>query len=120
MKLYTYLSGLTKSSDTNQQDIAVQEYSTVLRTKMSRELFWKQRKDTVDPLMDILRAAGGAERDGDSTLWSGAASIRTDTGLGGGVGLQLLYHVLLTLWQLSFEGALVGKGLEEFVCLYLE
>lgn len=117
VKLYSYLSGLTKSSDTNQQDIAVQQYSTVLRTKRSRELFWKQRKDTVDPLIEILRAAAGAGRDGDSTLYSGTASIRTDTGLGGGVGLQLLYHVLLTIWQLSFEGALVGKGLEEFVLL---
>ena len=27
--------------------------------------------------------------------------------------LQLLYHVLLCIWQLSFEGRLVGRGLDE-------
>lgn len=65
------------------------------------------------PLMDILRAAVGAGRDNDSTIMSGAASIRSaDAGLSGGVSLQLLYHGLLAIWQLSFEGALVGKGLE--------
>ncbi|MCJ1252449.1 H(+)-transporting V1 sector ATPase subunit H [Lignoscripta atroalba] len=114
-KLYKYLSGLTKSQDTGLQDIAVQEYSALLRTKKSRELFWKQRQETVNPLIDILRAAAGAGKDSDSTLWSGGASIRsaTEAGLGGGVGLQLLYHVLLTIWQLSFEGTLIGKGLEE-------
>ena len=65
--------------------------------------------------MEILRTASGAGKDTDSTLWSGGASIRTatDAGLGGGVGLQVLYHVLLVLWQLSYEGSLVGKGLEE-------
>lgn len=44
------------------------------------------------------------------------ASIRTATeaGLGGGVGLQLLYHVLLVIWQLSFEGSEIGKELEEY------
>jgi V-type H+-transporting ATPase subunit H len=25
----------------------------------------------------------------------------------------LLYHVLLVIWQLSFEGELVGEGLQE-------
>ena len=116
-KLYKYLSGLTKSQDSGLQDIAVQEYSAVLRTKKARELFWKQKHETVTPLIEILRAASGADKDSDSTIWSGATSIRsaTDGGLGGGVGLQLLYHVLLAIWQLSFEGTLVGKGLEEFV-----
>lgn len=65
------------------------------------------------PLIDILRAAV-LGKDNDSTLWSGATSIRTDAGLGGGVGLQLLYHVLLVLWQLSFEGELVGDDLEKY------
>jgi len=31
----------------------------------------------------------------------------------GGVGIQLLYRVLLVIWQLSFEGELVGDGLQE-------
>ena len=108
---------MTKSQDSGLQDIAVQEYSALLRSKKSRELFWNQRYDTVNPLMDILRAAAGGGKDSDSTLFSGGASIRsgTDAGIGGGVGLQLLYHVLLTVWQLSFEGSLIGKGLEEYV-----
>ena len=113
-RLYKYLSGLTQSQDTGLQDIAVQEYSAVLRTKKSRELFWKQRTETVNPLIEILRKASGAVKDTDSTVWSGATSIRSaDSSLGGGVGLQLLYHVLLAIWQLSFEGTLIGKGLEE-------
>ncbi|KAI9722269.1 MAG: hypothetical protein M1812_001741 [Candelaria pacifica] len=114
-KLYTYLSTLAQSSDSGLQDIAVQEYSALLRTKKSRELFWRQRKETVNPLIEILRSASGAGKDSDSTLWSGGASIRsaTEAGLSGGVGLQLLYHVLLVFWQLSFEADMVGKPLEE-------
>ena len=66
-------------------------------------------------MIDILKAAAGVGSNGDSaTLWSGAASIRSAEGsLGGGVGLQLLYHVLLVFWQLSFEGSEIGEGLEE-------
>jgi V-type H+-transporting ATPase subunit H len=115
-KLFSYLSALTKSSDGGLQDIAVLEYSSLLRGKTSRSLFWVQRKETVGPLIDILRAAAGvANGDSASTLWSGAASLRSgpEGTLGGGVGLQLLYHVLLVLWQLSFEGADIGEGLEE-------
>lgn len=119
-KLYGYLSTLAMSQDSGLQDIAVQEYSALLRTKQSRELFWKQREGTVNPLIDILRSAAGAGKDSDSTLWSGGASIRsaTEAGLGGGVGLQLLYHVLLVIWQLSFEGKLVGQGLQEYGSQY--
>ncbi|KAI9804285.1 MAG: H(+)-transporting V1 sector ATPase subunit H [Piccolia ochrophora] len=116
-KLYTYLSLLAKSSDSGLQDIAVQEYSTLLRTRRSRELFWRQQSETVSPLIDILGTAAGVAKNGDeaSTLWSGSSSVRgtTEGGIGGGVGLQLLYHVLLVFWQLSFEGDLVGDGLEQ-------
>lgn len=115
-KLYKYLSMLTKSQDGGLQDIAVQEYSALLRTKRAREIFWDQREETVSPLIDILRAVAGAGKDSDSTLRSSGASIRsaTEAGHGGGIGLQLLYHVLLAVWQLSFEGALIGKGLEQY------
>ena len=124
-KTYTYLSTLTASQDSGLQDIAVQEYSSLLRTKKARELFWRQREETVNPLFDILRAATGGNRDNDSTLFSGGSSIRSagEVRLSGGVGLQLLYHVLLTLWQLSFEAPLVGKGLEkeqEIIPLYMQ
>lgn len=114
-KLYSYLARLTKSHDGGLQDIAVQEHSTLLRTKKSRELFWDQRDETVSPLMDILRAAAGTNKETDSTLRSGA-SVRSiaEVGLSGGVGLQLLYHVLLTLWQLSFAGALIAKQFQEY------
>ncbi|KAF2706830.1 vacuolar ATP synthase subunit H [Pleomassaria siparia CBS 279.74] len=111
-QIYTYLSSLSKSSDAGLQDIAVQEYSAVLRTKESRHVFWKQREETLDPLFRILRAASGVDKDtGSSQLWSGASSIRSTNE--GGVGLQLLYHVLLVVWQLSFEGELVGDGLQD-------
>lgn len=114
-QLYSCLSAFSKSSDAGLQDIAVQEYSAVLRTRKSRELFWKQRTETVDPLFDILRAAAGAAKDSDSTQWGGTVSMRTvDSGLSGGVGIQLLYHILLVLWQLSFEGSTVGEGLQEY------
>ena len=116
LRLFSYLSTLTKSSDGGLQDIAVLEYSALLRGKKSRELFWKQRTETVSPLIDILRSAAGVSNgDSASTLWSGAASVRSGTEgvIGGGGCLQLLYHVLLVLWQLSFEGATVGEGLEE-------
>lgn len=114
--LFSYLSTLTKQTDGGLQDIAVLEYSALLRGKKSRDLFWDQRTETVGPLVDILRAAAGVQNgDSASTLWSGAASMRSgpEASLGGGVGLQLLYHVLLVLWQLSFEGSSVGEGLEE-------
>ncbi|KAH0844377.1 hypothetical protein AYO21_00845 [Fonsecaea monophora] len=123
-QLYSYLAKLVKNQDSGLQDIGVQHMSQILRTKRSKELFWSQRQDTVDPLFDILRKAVGAAKDNDSTLWSGNASIRSsDTRFGEGVGLQLMYHVLLVIWQLSFEGELVGEGLEkdeEIVPLYTQ
>ncbi|KZM22791.1 H(+)-transporting V1 sector ATPase subunit H [Ascochyta rabiei] len=114
-QLYTYLSTLAKASDAGLQDIAVRESSAVLRSSKARHLFWKQRKETLDPLFDILRSAVGSSNDRESTLYSGGGSIRSagDSGLSGGVGLQLLYHILLVIWQLSFEGELVGNGLQD-------
>jgi V-type H+-transporting ATPase subunit H len=119
-QLYNYLAALAKSSDAGLQDIAVQEYSAVLRNRKSRELFWKQRVQTLDPLFDILRAASGVGKDGDSTTGNRVAgSVRSvPDGLSGGVGLQLLYHVLLVIWQLSFEGDLVGEGMQEYANQY--
>lgn len=117
-KLFTYLSVLCKSSDAGLQDIAVQEYSAVLRTQRSREIFWQHRQDTFTPVVQILRAAAGSDKDSASTLNNGGASIRsmaTEAGLSGGVSIQLLYHALLVVWQLSFEGELVGPGLDEYV-----
>ena len=113
-KLYKFQSRLTLSQDNGLKDIAVLQYSSLLRTRKSRNLLWSQRDGAITPLIDILREVAGAGKDTDSTLWSGATSIRSasEGALGGGVNLQLLYHVLLVLWQLSFEASLIGKGLE--------
>jgi V-type H+-transporting ATPase subunit H len=120
-KLFSYLSTLAQSPDGGLQDIAVLEYSALLRGKKSRQLFWEQRNETVRPLVGILKSAAGVSSNGDSssTLWSGASSIRSgmEGSLSGGVGLQLLYHVLLVMWQLSFEGTTIGDGLEEYAVL---
>lgn len=114
-KLYSYLSTLTKNQDSGLQDIGVQDFSALLRTKRSREIFWNQRKETVGPLVDILRSAAGV-KDSSSSALAGSSNVRSiEPGIAGGVGLQLLYRILLVLWQQSFEGSLVGDDLQEYV-----
>ncbi|KAJ6091839.1 hypothetical protein N7467_003808 [Penicillium canescens] len=108
-QLYTYLSTLTKNQDSGLQDIGVQGFSDLLRTSQAREIFWKQRQETLDPLIDTLRSAAGG-KDNASSL---GGNSRIEPGLAGGVGLQLLYRVLLVVWQLAFEGPLVGEELQE-------
>ena len=113
----SYLSTLTKNSDTGLQDIGVQEYSSLLYGRPSRRQFWKQRSETVTPLVSILRAAAGVGNgNASANLWSGTtATARSgfEGSLGGGVGLQLLYRVLLVMWQLSFEAAEIGDDLND-------
>ncbi|KAE8152797.1 armadillo-type protein [Aspergillus avenaceus] len=118
-QLYTYLSTLTQNQDSGLQDIGVQELSALLRTSRSREIFWGQRGETVGPLVEILRAATGAKDNSSSTIAGSSRAI--EPGISGGVGVQLLYRVLLVLWQLSFEGRLIGDDLQsdyEFLQLY--
>lgn len=66
--------------------------------------------------MEILNTAAGSRDNGSDTLAGSVAASSsartTDISVGGGVGLQLLYHVLLVLWQLSFEASLVGEELQ--------
>lgn len=66
--------------------------------------------------MEILNTAAGSRDNGSDTLVGSVAASSsartTDISVGGGVGLQLLYHVLLVLWQLSFEASLVGEELQ--------
>ncbi|EEH40929.2 hypothetical protein PAAG_02905 [Paracoccidioides lutzii Pb01] len=122
-RLYSYLATLTKSQDTGLQDIGVQQYSALLRTKRSREVFWSQKEATIEPLMDVLRAAAGSKDNGSSTLCGSSSTRNIESGIGGGVGLQLLYHILLVIWQLSFEGSLVGEELEseqDILALYTQ
>jgi len=115
--LFSYLSSLTKNSDAGLQDIGVQEYSSLLYGRVSRQQFWAQRSETVAPLIDILRAAAGVTNgNASASLWSGTTATGSrglEGSISGGVGLQLLYHVLLVLWQLSFEAEDVGDDLNE-------
>lgn len=118
--LFTYLSGLSKSTDAGLQDIAVQEYSSLLYGHLPRQQFWDQRSETVAPLIKILHAAAGINNGGNTSasLWSSNSNARnngTEGSLGGGVGLQLLYHVLLVIWQISFEAEDIGDELNEYV-----
>lgn len=116
--ILTYLSGLAKSTDAGLQDIAVQEYSAVLFGHVSRQQFWNQRSETIGPLVKILQTAAGVGNGDNSSasLWSGNSNGRSngfEGSLGGGVGLQLLYHVLLVMWQISFEAEDIGDELNE-------
>ncbi|RCI07891.1 hypothetical protein L249_5853 [Ophiocordyceps polyrhachis-furcata BCC 54312] len=116
--ILSYLAGLAKSSDAGLQDISVQECSSLLYGHVSRQQFWKQRSETVAPLIAILQAAAGidANENASANLWSGTSTVRTagfDGSFGGGVGLQLLYHVLLVMWQLSFEADDIGDELND-------
>ncbi|CAJ2513334.1 Uu.00g014530.m01.CDS01 [Anthostomella pinea] len=114
--ILSYLCGMTKNSnDAGLQDIAVMEYSSLLYGRSNRQLFWQQRSETVAPLIDILRKAAGIGGDSSASLYSGNNTVKSAgfEGLGGGVGLQLLYHVLLVLWQLSFEAEDIGDDMND-------
>ncbi|KPM45491.1 hypothetical protein AK830_g1113 [Neonectria ditissima] len=115
--IFSYLSGLAKSNDAGLQDIAVQEYSSLLFGQVSRKQFWNQRSETVEPLVKILQTAVGiANSDSSASLWSGTTTARStgfEGSLGGGVGLQLLYHALLVIWQMSFESEDIGDDLND-------
>ncbi|KAJ5664588.1 hypothetical protein N7462_011401 [Penicillium macrosclerotiorum] len=95
-QLYTYLSTLAKNNDSGLQDIGVQGFSELLRKKHSREIFWNH--------------PAGTKENGSA---SGSNARGIEPGLAGGVGLQLLYRVLLVVWQLTFESELVGEELQE-------
>jgi len=116
--VFSYLSTLTKNSDAGLQDIGVQEYSSLLYGRATRQQFWEQRSETVTALIQILRTAAGISDDSSASLWSDTANTGRagfEGSLGGGVGLQLLYHVLLVMWQLSFEASEIGDDLNEYV-----
>ncbi|KAI5293053.1 H(+)-transporting V1 sector ATPase subunit H, partial [Ascosphaera acerosa] len=150
-QLYTYLSTLARSHDAGLQDIGIRGFSTLLRTSRSRQIFWAQRRETVAPLVALLRTAAGTGGTGplsssntsssssSSTTTSSAAALRDGGGpisnrtneatgtnganaIGVGIAVQLLYHVLLVIWQLTFEAGLVGEQLEsdyDIIALYI-
>ena len=110
-KLYHFLAGLAKSPDGHFQDIAIQSYVSLLRSTFARTTFWDMKEETVAPIVKILETAaagncGGSDR---VTGVTGGTSI-----VQGGVGLQLLYHVLLVIWELTFE-ELVAEEINLYV-----
>ncbi|KOS20603.1 V-type proton ATPase subunit H [Escovopsis weberi] len=123
--IFTYLSGLAKSTDAGLQDIAVQEYSALLFGRAPRHQFWNQQSETVAPLVKILRTAASMSNGGDSSanIWNGASGSHGEGSFGSGVGLQLLYHVLMVMWQMSFEAEQIGDELNneyDIVVLYTQ
>jgi V-type H+-transporting ATPase subunit H len=101
-KFYRHLSTVSRTADSDQHDLAIRSYVALLRTPYARETFWDMKEETVAPLFKTLETAargtgslGGSDRTSSLT---GAAVI-----VQGGVPLQLLYHVLLVVWQLTFD-----------------
>lgn len=76
--LFSFLSNkLASSPETSLQEIAVQSYGILLRTKWYRQLFWEGADERVPALLSILRGS------------------RTN--------LQLQYNTLLVFWLITFE-----------------
>jgi V-type H+-transporting ATPase subunit H len=140
--LYTYHAKKLQDSlnDSTQQDLSVQSFVDLLRAKAGRRLFWANaedelepeenevgqgillvgRKKTVDPLVNILRkATSKSTQEVTSALDTRFPQNGTGSNLSqGDVGLQLLYHVLLVFWSLTFEEQVASK-IEQFVCPFL-
>jgi V-type H+-transporting ATPase subunit H len=99
-RFYRYLAGASKLQERDQQDLAIQAYVALLRTPYARETFWDMKEETVAPLARLLEETAGG------TAGSDRASVATGTVSGivqGGVPLQLVYHVLLAVWELTFD-----------------
>lgn len=112
--LLTYLSDLVKSGYQIHQDFAVSHYSKILYSWTTRHKFWEMRSETVKPLFNILEVAGGATS--SARVWSGSTTVRAsgfEGPLQSDVGLQLLYHVLLVIWQLSFDADRLGDEMAD-------
>jgi V-type H+-transporting ATPase subunit H len=98
-KLYRYLSTVSKSQDLL-QDLAIQSYTSLLRAPYARTTFWEMKEETVNPLFGILESAAGGNGNGaggERSTLGGSGIVQ------GGVPLQLLYHVLLVIWQMTFD-----------------
>lgn len=108
--LIKYLSTLVSSTESNLQDLGIQSYVTLLRTAYARTSFWDMGEDILNSLVEIIETAANGSGSGKtevglsqaSTIASSASSA-TMTLQQGGVGLQVLYHVLLVFWELSYE-----------------
>lgn len=105
-QLYHFLANLTKSPDVHLQDIAIQSYISLLRSSYARITFWSLQADTIVPIVKILETAGGQN---GNTSDRGGTVGGSAGGVQGSVGLQLLYHVLLVIWELTFEEVVAGE-----------
>lgn len=105
-----YLAGLTKSNDSYLQDVAVPSYVSLFRSSYARIIFWNTGDEAVEPLISILEAAAGGSSNGST---SGGSNPLGNL-IQGGVGLQLLYHVLLVIWELTFE-EVVAESIHPYV-----
>ncbi|KAF3917145.1 hypothetical protein ABW20_dc0109888 [Dactylellina cionopaga] len=131
--LFKYLATISSSSESNLQDLAVQSYVLLLRNSHSRTTFWEMGDETVKVLTSVVETAaagskgkgttdvglggGGAaninsEATATTALLSGSAAVASTTLKQGGVNLQLLYYVLVAIWELSFE-EVIAEELDE-------
>ncbi|KAK6529315.1 H(+)-transporting V1 sector ATPase subunit H [Arthrobotrys megalospora] len=124
--LFKYLATISSSSESNLQDLAVQSYVLLLRNSYSRSTFWEMGDEMVRGLTNVVETAaagskgsrttdvglsGGvasssvaASSSGPSATTALLSSSAANTNLKqGGVNLQLLYYVLVGIWELSFE-----------------
>ncbi|KAF3168327.1 H(+)-transporting V1 sector ATPase subunit H [Orbilia oligospora] len=120
--LFKYLATISSSSESNLQDLAVQSYVLLLRNSYSRNTFWEMGDETMKGLTEVIETAAAGSKGSRTTdvgvaniasgipsavplLSTGSSSVPTAAAplKQGGVNLQLLYHVLVAIWQLSFE-----------------
>ncbi|RVD83098.1 uncharacterized protein DFL_007499 [Arthrobotrys flagrans] len=121
--LFKYLATISSSSESNLQDLAVQSYVLLLRNSYSRTTFWEMGDETMKGLTGVIETAAAGSKGSRTTdvgvanLASGSSATTVLLGSGsgaaaasaaanlkqGGVNLQLLYYVLVGIWQLSFE-----------------
>ncbi|KAK6335195.1 H(+)-transporting V1 sector ATPase subunit H [Orbilia javanica] len=119
--LFKYLATISPSSEPTLQDLAVQSYVLLLRNSYSRTTFWEMGDETMKGLTEVIETAAAGSK-GSRTTDVGVATIAGGSSVTtallssssgsassaanlkqGGVNLQLLYHVLVAIWQLSFE-----------------
>ncbi|EWC44333.1 hypothetical protein DRE_01159 [Drechslerella stenobrocha 248] len=116
--LFKYLATICASSESNLQDLAVQSYVLLLRNSYSRMTFWEMGDETVRGLTGVVEtAAAGSKGKGTTDVGLTAGISSSVAALGGdlrqgGVNLQLLYHVLVGIWALSFEET-IAEELDE-------
>lgn len=111
-----YLATLAKAPDHHLADLAIQSYVALLRTASARTAFWEQKEETLEPVINILKtSASGSGSSSDRASMTGTTSTIGGSGLvQGGVPLQLLYHILLVTWELSFDGEIAEEMDEKY------